>query len=226
MKCLASCQTNSICQRFVIVRGACSATCGALAGEPVPPLPARRRLLAAPYSATGRPEALALARRHVRDHPARVREGRRPRRGAEEQDQACLPASYPQAAMLVAMMGAITTRGPRPPRHAPHEPPIDQLPTRSKVTEPTAVDTADCSRLPGARIPAPPRPARRTAQICVRCRRSGGRAVSPIFLLRMIGRPCLQTLPSVGGCRGGGGSSRWSCWVILISEHYAVQCRS
>ena len=50
-------------------------------------------LLHAP--AAGGAEALALARRHLRDDPAHVREDRRARRGAEGQDQARLPGQLP-----------------------------------------------------------------------------------------------------------------------------------
>lgn len=67
----------------------------AMAGEPVPAAPARRRLLAAAFLAAGGSEALAVARRHVRNDPAHVREGRCPRRGAEGQNQARLPGQLP-----------------------------------------------------------------------------------------------------------------------------------
>ena len=67
----------------------------ALGGQPVPPLPAHGRLLAAACAAAGGTEALALARRHLRDHPAHLREGRRARRGVEGQDQARLPGQLP-----------------------------------------------------------------------------------------------------------------------------------
>ena len=63
----------------------------ALAGQPVPALPAHGRLLAAACAAARGTEALALARRDLRDHPAHLREDRRARRGAEGQDQARLP---------------------------------------------------------------------------------------------------------------------------------------
>ena len=67
----------------------------ALAGQPVPALPAHGRLLAAARAAACGTEALALARRDLRDDPAHLREGRRPRRGVEGQDQARLPGQLP-----------------------------------------------------------------------------------------------------------------------------------
>ena len=62
----------------------------ALAGEPVPAVPARRRLLAATFAAASGAETLAVARRHLRVDPAHVRQSRRPRRGAERAHQARL----------------------------------------------------------------------------------------------------------------------------------------
>jgi hypothetical protein len=67
----------------------------ALASQPVPPLRACGRLLAAAFAETGGTETLPLAQRDLRDDPADLREGRRPRRGVEGQDQAGLPGQLP-----------------------------------------------------------------------------------------------------------------------------------
>jgi Transposase DDE domain group 1 len=64
----------------------------ALAGQPVPALPARGCLLVAALSAPRGTQALTLARGHFRDHPAHLCENRRPCRRAEGQDQARLPS--------------------------------------------------------------------------------------------------------------------------------------
>src|SRR5262245_17676150 len=64
----------------------------ALAGQPVPTLLARGRLLAAAFSAAGGTQALTLARRYLRNHPSHLCENRCARRGAEGQDQARLPS--------------------------------------------------------------------------------------------------------------------------------------
>jgi hypothetical protein len=53
------------------------------------------RLLAAAFAETGGTETLPLAQRDLRDDPADLREGRRPRRGVEGQDQAGLPGQLP-----------------------------------------------------------------------------------------------------------------------------------
>jgi hypothetical protein len=63
--------------------------------QPVPALPPRRCLLAAAQPAERGAEALALARRDVRDDPALLREARCARRGAERQNQARVPGELP-----------------------------------------------------------------------------------------------------------------------------------
>ena len=85
----------------------------ALAGQPVPAVPAHGRLLAPAFGADGGAEEVALARRDVRDHPRVVREDRLPRRGAEEQDQAGVPAP-PAACRRLALVTARLCAGTGP----------------------------------------------------------------------------------------------------------------
>jgi hypothetical protein len=67
----------------------------AVAGQPVPALPAHGRLLAAAQFEARSTKALALARSHLRDDQAHVREDRRACRGAQGQDQDRLPGQLP-----------------------------------------------------------------------------------------------------------------------------------
>jgi len=64
----------------------------ALAGQPVPAVPAHGCLLAPALGADGGTEEVALSPRDLRDHPQCLRKGRGARRGAEALDQARVPA--------------------------------------------------------------------------------------------------------------------------------------
>ena len=104
------------------------------------------RLLAAALAAARGTEALALARRHLRDDPAHVREDRRPRRGAEGQDQARLPGQLP--AGRHARGHDRRHHHARPMTDAASAAPSPSLqPQRvPSVPEPAAVNPADRSR--------------------------------------------------------------------------------
>jgi hypothetical protein len=95
------------------------------------------------------PQEVAPARRHLRDHPQRLREDRGARRGAEALDQACVPA--PSAARRCAGARRRPPHRARPMTGAADaaRAPSHQPPTRAKASRRRpAVNPADVARLP------------------------------------------------------------------------------
>ena len=113
----------------------------ALTGQSVPPVPARGRL-------RWRRATFETIRRTFVKIAVRVEE-------LKGRIKLVFSASYPHAAMLAVVTGAVTARGPRPLWHVPRQP-FPQPPTRSQASPSIpAVNPANAARqLPSRLDPA------------------------------------------------------------------------